>query len=132
MTTYQIDTAHSTIDFSIRHLMIAKVRGRFTEFAGTLELDEANLSRSTVKAEIKAGSITTANDQRDTHLRSPDFFDVERFPHLTFESKRIEQRGDELVLTGALTIRDVTQDVSLLVENLGTTADPWGNQRVAF
>lgn len=132
MTTYQIDTAHSTIEFSIRHLMIAKVRGRFTDFAGTLELDDSNLASSTVKAEIKTASITTANDQRDTHLRSPDFFDVEQFPLITFESKRIEQRGDDLVLTGALTIRDITQEVSLSVENLGTAADPWGNQRVAF
>ena len=132
MTTYQIDPAHSTIEFSIRHLMIAKVRGRFTEVAGTLELDAADLARSTVKAEIKTASITTANDQRDAHLRSPDFFDVERFPLISFESKRIEDRGDHLVLTGALTIRDVTQDVSLSVENLGTATDPWGNQRVAF
>jgi polyisoprenoid-binding protein YceI len=132
MTTYQIDPAHSTIEFSIRHLMIAKVRGRFTEVDGTVELDETDLTRSTVKAEIKATSITTANDQRDTHLRSPDFFDVERFPLLTFASKRIEERGDDLVLTGSLTIRDVTHDITLAVENLGAATDPWGNQRMAF
>lgn len=132
MTTYQIDTSHSTIEFAIRHLVIAKVRGRFTGVTGTLELDEANLARSTVKAEIKTASITTANDQRDTHLRSPDFFDAEQFPLITFESKRIEERGDELLLTGALTIRDVTQDITLEVENLGTMTDPWGNQRMAF
>lgn len=132
MTTYQIDTSHSTIDFSIRHLMLAKVRGRFTEFSGTLELDEADLTRSTVKAEIKAASITTANDQRDTHLRSPDFFDVEQYPLITFESQQIEQRGDDLVMTGMLSIRGVTNAITLEVENLGTAVDPWGNQRVAF
>ena len=131
-TTYQIDTTHSSIEFSIRHLMIAKVRGRFTQFTGTVELDEPDLARSTVKAEIQAASITTANDQRDTHLRSPDFFDVEKFPVLTFESKRIEQRGDDLVMTGALTIHGVTKDVTLAVENLGTATDPWGNSRIAF
>src|SRR5881394_3052 len=104
MTTYQIDTTHSAIEFSIRHLMIAKVRGRFTEFSGSLELDDADLAKSRVTAEIKAASITTANDQRDTHLRSPDFFDVEKYPVLTFASTSIQQRGDELVLTGKLTI----------------------------
>lgn len=132
MTTYQIDTTHSAIEFSIRHLMIAKVRGRFTEFSGSLELDDNDLTKSTVTAEIKAASITTANDQRDTHLRSPDFFDVEQYPLLTFASTSIQQRGDELVLTGKLTIRGVTNDVTLTVENLGTAADPWGNQRIAF
>lgn len=132
MTTYQIDTTHSAIEFSIRHLMIAKVRGRFTELSGVLELDDADLTKSKVTAEIKAASITTANDQRDTHLRSPDFFDVEKYPLLTFASTSIEQRGDELVLTGKLTIRGVTNDVTLTVENLGTAADPWGNQRIAF
>lgn len=132
MTTYQIDTTHSAIEFSIRHLMIAKVRGRFTEFTGSLELDEADLTKSKVTAEIKAASITTANDQRDTHLRSPDFFDVEKYPVLTFASTGIAQKGDELVLTGKLTIHGVTNDVTLTVENLGTAADPWGNQRIAF
>lgn len=131
-TTFHIDTTHSSIEFSIRHLMIAKVRGRFTQFTGTLELEEGDLARSTVKAEIAAESITTANDQRDTHLRSPDFFDVAAYPQITFVSSRIEERDGELVMTGALTIRGVTNDVTLAVENLGTAADPWGNQRIAF
>lgn len=131
-TTYQIDTTHSSIEFSIRHLMIAKVKGRFTEFTGTLELGEDDLPQSTVKAEIKAASITTANDQRDTHLRSADFFDVEQFPLITFVSSKIVEHKGELVMTGALSIHGVTKEVSLAVENLGTAADPWGNQRIAF
>jgi polyisoprenoid-binding protein YceI len=131
-TTFQIDTTHSSVEFSIRHLMIAKVRGRFTQFTGTLELEDGDLTRSTVKAEIDAASITTANDQRDTHLRSADFFDVAAFPQITFVSKQIVEKNGELVLNGALTIHGVTNDVTLAVENLGTAADPWGNQRIAF
>lgn len=132
MTTYQIDTSHSAIEFSIRHLVIAKVRGRFTEFGGTLELEDDDLTHAKVQAEIKAASITTANDQRDTHLRSADFFDVDNNPLLTFTSTKIEARGNDLLLTGALTIRGITNEVALTVENLGTAIDPWGNTRVAF
>ncbi|HEY5952460.1 MAG TPA: YceI family protein [Kofleriaceae bacterium] len=131
-TTYQIDTTHSAVEFSIRHLMIAKVRGRFTQFSGTLELDEGDVTKSTVKAEIQAASINTAEDKRDAHLRSADFFDVEAYPLITFASKQIEERGDELRVLGALTIHGVTKDVTLTVEKLGTAKDPWGNQRVAF
>jgi polyisoprenoid-binding protein YceI len=131
-TTYQLDTAHSSIEFSIRHLVIAKVRGRFTQFSATIELDEQDITRSKVKAEIQAESITTAEEKRDAHLRSPDFFDVARFPLITFESQRIEKDGSDLVMTGALTIHGVTKTVTLAVENLGTAKDPWGNHRAAF
>jgi polyisoprenoid-binding protein YceI len=132
MTTYQIDTTHSSIEFSIRHLMIAKVKGRFTQFTGSLEVPGDDLTQAKVTAEITASSVTTANDQRDTHLRSADFFDVEKFPTLTFVSKQIVEKSGEYVLTGALTIHGVTKDVTLAVENLGTAADPWGNTRIAF
>jgi polyisoprenoid-binding protein YceI len=131
-TTYQIDTTHSSIEFSIRHLVIAKVRGRFTRFGGSIELDEADLTRSRVLADIEAASISTSEEKRDGHLRSPDFFDVEKYPVIAFASTKIEQKGDDLRLTGALTIHGVTRDVVLAVESLGATKDPWGNQRVAF
>lgn len=132
MTTYQIDTSHSNIDFSIRHLVIAKVRGRFTQFSGTVELDDADITKSTVRAEIIAASISTNEAKRDEHLRSADFFDVEKFPLLTFVSKTIAKDGDDLKLVGALTIHGITRDVTLAVEQLGATKDPWGNQRLAF
>ena len=131
-TTHQIDSSHSNVEFSIRHLVIAKVRGRFTQVAGTLELDATDITRSKVTAEIQAASIATAEDKRDAHLRSADFFDVENYPVLTFASTKIERDGDDLRLTGDLTIRGVTKQVTLAVEQLGTAKDPWGNQRVAF
>ena len=132
MTTFQIDTTHSSIEFSIRHLVIAKVRGRFAKFTGTIELDEGDVTRSAVTAEIDAASIHTNDEKRDAHLRAGDFLDVEAFPKITFASKRIERAGSDLRLTGALTIHGVTRDAVLDVEQLGALKDPWGNQRVAF
>jgi len=131
MTRYQIDTTHSSIEFSIRHLVIAKVRGRFTKFTGAIELEE-DLARSSVSVEIEAASITTNEDKRDAHLRSADFFDVESFPLLAFTSKQVELDGSDLRVTGALTIHGVTRDVVLVAESLGTAKDPWGNERIAF
>ena len=132
MTSYTIDTSHSSIEFSIRHLVVAKVRGRFTRFTGSIELDPADVTRSRVTAEIEAASISTNEEKRDAHLRSADFFDVETFPLLTFASKRVEQVGSKLHLTGDLTIHGVTREVVLRVEQLGLTTDPWGNRRAAF
>ena len=132
MTTFQIDTTHSSIDFSIRHLVIAKVRGRFTKFSGTIQFDDADITRSTVSVEIDAASIHTNEEKRDAHLRAADFLDVEKFPTMAFTSKAIERKGDDLRVTGALTIHGVTRDVVLDVEQPGTVKDPWGNQRLAF
>jgi polyisoprenoid-binding protein YceI len=132
VTTFQIDTTHSSIDFSIRHLVIAKVRGRFTKFTGTIQLDEADITRSTVAVEIDTASIHTNEEKRDAHLRAADFLDVEKFPVMTFTSKQVERAGDDLRVTGALTIHGVTRDVVLDVEQPGTIKDPWGSQRLAF
>ncbi|HUQ08146.1 MAG TPA: YceI family protein [Kofleriaceae bacterium] len=132
MTTYNIDASHSNIEFSIRHLVVAKVRGRFTRFSGALELDPADITRSRVSAEIEAASISTNEEKRDAHLRSADFFDAETFPLLTFASKRVEHVGRLLHVTGDLTIRGVTREAVLRVEHLGLAKDPWGNQRAAF
>lgn len=131
-TTFQIDAPHSSIEFSIRHLVIAKVRGRFARFKGTIELDDSDVTHSSVTAEIEASSISTNDDNRDGHLRSADFLDVEKFPLITFASKQIHKSGSDLELTGALSIHGVTCDVVLQVEQLGALKDPWGNQRVAF
>jgi polyisoprenoid-binding protein YceI len=133
--TWKIDNAHSQIDFAVRHMVVAKVRGRFNAWAGELDLDEKDLTRSSVKVEIDAASIDTGNGQRDGHLRSPDFFDAEKFPKLSFRSKRIEKGGpgrDRYRVVGDLTIRDVTREVVLDAEALGIGKDPWGNDRAAF
>jgi polyisoprenoid-binding protein YceI len=135
MTTsnWNIDTVHSGINFSVRHMVVSKVRGRFAKFSGELAIDDGDLTRSSVNVAIDAGSIDTGNAQRDTHLRSADFFDVETFPELRFRSTRIEQRGDaRYAVVGQLTIRDVTREVSLDVEFGGRARDPWGNERVGF
>lgn len=131
-TSYQIDSSHSNVEFSIRHLMIAKVRGRFTQVAGTLEIDSTDITRSKVTAEIQAASITTAEEKRDAHLRSADFFDVEKFPLITFASTKVERDGEDLRVTGNLTMHGVTREITLAVEQLGAAKDPWGNARMAF
>lgn len=130
--TWNIDTTHSTIAFSVRHLVFAKVRGRFDDFAGTIELAGDDLTRGVASVEIRTASIDTGVADRDTHLRSPDFFDVERFGTMKFSSTRVEKNGDRLRVTGDLTIRDVTKSVVLDVESHGRAKDPWGNDRVAF
>jgi polyisoprenoid-binding protein YceI len=135
MTTnaWNIDAAHSGINFSIRHMVVSKVRGRFTKFTGAVKLDEGDLTKSTIEASIDASSIDTGTAQRDAHLRSPDFFDVERFHELRFSSTRIEKLAeDRYRVVGGLTIRDVTREVTLDVEYAGRGKDPWGNERVAF
>ena len=132
-TNWNIDATHSGINFSIRHMVVSKVRGRFARYTGTVDLDETDLTRSVVEATIDASSIETGTPQRDAHLRSPDFFDVEKYPELRFRSRRIEQLGTARYrLVGDLTIRDVTREVSLDVEYGGRAKDPWGNERIGF
>jgi polyisoprenoid-binding protein YceI len=133
MNSYVIDTAHSAIHFSVRHMVFAKVRGRFDRWSAELVLDDRELPRSSVTVSIDAASIDTGNDKRDAHLRSPDFFDAERFPALTFRSTGVVAgRGGKLALSGLLTIRDVTREVVLEVEEEGRGKDPWGDERVSF
>ncbi|HEX3697014.1 MAG TPA: YceI family protein [Polyangia bacterium] len=130
---WNLDTVHSDISFSVRHMVVSKVRGRFGKFSGNIELDESDLARSVVEATIDASSIDTGTAQRDDHLRSADFFDVEHFPQIRFRSTAIETLGKERYrLTGELTIRDVKRDIALDVEYGGRGKDPWGNERVGF
>jgi polyisoprenoid-binding protein YceI len=132
-SNWTLDTAHSGVTFSVRHMVVAKVRGRFADWRGTLELDEADLSRSRVDVEIDARSIDTGNAQRDEHLRSADFLDVQQFPTLRFESRRVETAGaDGLRIVGDLTLHGVKREVTLDVERGGNAKDPWGNQRAGF
>lgn len=132
-SNWTIDNSHSGIHFKIRHLVIAKVRGSFTRWSSKIALDPNDLSRSSLEVTIDAASITTNEDKRDAHLRSADFFDVERFPALTFRSRRIERlTADRLKVVGDLTIRDVTREVALDVSHEGGGKDPWGNTRFGF
>jgi polyisoprenoid-binding protein YceI len=135
MTTsnWNIDATHSGVSFSVRHMVVSKVQGRFAKYAGAVTVDDADLTRSTVDATIDASSIDTGAPQRDTHLRSPDFLDVEKFPELRFRSKRVEKLAEARYrLVGDLTIRDTTREVSVDVEYGGRATDPWGNQRIGF
>lgn len=122
---YKIDPTHSTVGFSVKHMMVSNVPGRFTEFTGTITFDEKDPSKSSVNATIKAASINTDNTQRDNHLRNSDFFDVEKFPEIKFVSKKIEKRGDQWVAVGDLTIKDVTKQVEIPFE-LATLNTPRG------
>lgn len=131
--TWNIDPTHSSIGFSVRHMVFAKVRGQFRDFSGTVRLDPADLSSGTAVVEIDAKSIDTGVGDRDDHLRSAEFFDVEQFPKLRFAGSRMEHAGgDRYRLHGELTIRDTTRPVVLQVEFAGTAKDPWGNTRAAF
>jgi len=133
VSTWKIDPAHSVAEFKVKHMMISNVKGRFTGVSGALYLDENNVANSRVEASIDAGSISTGDAQRDGHLKSADFFDVEQYPTLTFRSTRVVPAGEgELKAAGELTIHGVTREVTFAVE--GPTApakDPWGNTRVA-
>jgi polyisoprenoid-binding protein YceI len=132
-TTWNIDLAHTVIGFSVRHMLVAKVRGRFAKFAGTLRLDESDPSRSVAEVTIDATSIDTGVAERDAHLRSADFFDVEGFPNLHFHNTRIQLLADARYrVVGNLTIRDVTREISLDVEYGGRAKGPWGGEHMGF
>jgi polyisoprenoid-binding protein YceI len=130
-TTWNIDPVHSVAEFKVKHMMISNVKGQFTRVKGTLALDEADFTDSRVEASIEAASINTRDDQRDAHLKSADFFDVEKFPTLSFNSTRITRIADgELAVAGDLTIHGVTRNVVFTVEGPSAPAkDPWGNAR---
>ena len=129
---WTIDPSHSAVTFSSRHLGVGKVRGRFKALEGTLRIGERPQD-SEVEVRIDAASIDTGTEQRDDHLRSPDFLDVERYPHLTYRSTALERTGEDgFVLQGELTIRDVTRPVDLEVTYDGAGHDPWGGTRTAF
>jgi polyisoprenoid-binding protein YceI len=133
-TTWSIDPVHSVAEFKVKHMMISNVKGQFAKVSGTLTLDESNLADSRVEASIEAASIETRDPQRDAHLKSADFFDIEKFPTLSFESTRISLvREGALAVEGNLTIRGVTHKVLFSVEGPTPPAkDPWGNTRVAL
>ncbi len=129
--TWVVDASHSTIGAVARHLVVSKVRGRFEEFEGTITVGE-DIMESGVSLTIAAASINTGSEDRDAHLRSPDFLDVENFPELTFTSTSVIPNGTGWRMTGDLTMRGETHPVSIDFEFLGVYPDPWGNQKAAF
>jgi polyisoprenoid-binding protein YceI len=136
MTTWKIDPAHTTLEFSARHMMITTVKGRFSELEGTVTMDDADPSRSVAEVTIQAASIDTRTEQRDQHLRSGDFLDVESHPAITFRSTRIQGNpvspGDSFTLEGDLTIRGTSKPVTLEATYEGEGKDPWGGTRRSF
>jgi len=135
-STWTIDASHTAAEFSAKHMMITTVKGRIADVRGTIVLDEADLAKSTVEVELAAASIDTRNEQRDGHLRSADFLDVEQFPTITFASRRVEgarlEEGERFQVVGDLTIRGVTREVTLEATYEGRGRDPWGGERVSF
>jgi polyisoprenoid-binding protein YceI len=131
--SWQIDPAHSHVQFTGRHMMIATVRGHFERFGGTVDFDEANPENTLVDVEFEAASLNTGNADRDNHLRSPDFLDAQNYPYLYFKSTRVESLGGNRGrLYGDLTIRNVTRPVRLDVEYLGQSRSPWGTVNAGF
>jgi len=130
---WQVDGAHSAVNFTVRHMVISKVRGRFTRWNATLALDSADIASSSVDVEIEAASIETGVADRDAHLRSPDFLDAAKHPTLRYKSRLVELASkDRLRVVGDLTIGGTTREVVLDVEYGGQGKDPWGNQRIGF
>lgn len=131
--TWKLDDTHTTLGFSARHAMVSKVRGRFNEFEGSFTIDGAAPEKSTANVTIKSASIDTRNADRDTHLKSADFLDVEKNPDITFVSTGVKHSGgNDFVLTGDLTISGVTHSVDVELSYAGTSQDPWGGTRIGF
>lgn len=128
-----IDPAHTRAEFTARHMMVTNVRGQFTDITGAVDFNEENPTQSTLDVKIGVASINTREEKRDAHLKSPDFFDAENYPYLTFKSKRVQKTGDNTGrLVGDLTIRDVTKEVTLDVEYNGQAKSPWGTTSAGF
>ena len=130
--TWTIDPSHTRLGFVARHAMVTKVRGAFEDVAGTIVIDAANPSGSTANVTVQLASINTGSADRDAHLRSPDFFDVEVNTEMTFASTAVKQDGDEFVMLGDLTIKGVTRPIELELEPTGVATDPFGNVRAGF
>lgn len=131
--TYSIDRNHTRLEFSAKHMMVTTVRGSFEDFAGTVEVDGDDPTSARAQAVVKTASLWTGVEMRDNHLRSDDFFGVEKYPEMTFQSTAVEKTGENTYkVTGDLTIRDVARPITLEVEVEGQIIDPWGNERVGL
>ncbi len=131
MSTYQLDPSHSSINFSVKHMMIAKVHGGFEKMSGVLSYDSKNPTDTTVSVNIEVASINTRDTARDTHLKSADFFDAEKYPSITYKSVRVQEHKGDLTIVGELTIHGVTQPVTVELERPSEEMkDPWGNLKI--
>jgi polyisoprenoid-binding protein YceI len=131
-STWKIDASHSNVEFAVKHLMISTVKGQFADVEGEIVIADGNPSQSSVTATLKAGSIDTRTGQRDDHLRGADFLDAANFPEITFKSTRITGDQSDFKVTGNLTIRGVTREITLEATNEGAGRDPWGGERIGF
>ncbi len=131
-TTWSLDASHSSVEFAVKHMMITTVKGSFADVAGTLSIPGDDLAQASVNVTIQTASVTTRNEQRDGHLRSPDFFDAEKFPTITFASKSVTKQAAGYALVGDLTMHGVTKEVTLAVTDNGAGKDPWGGTRRSF
>jgi polyisoprenoid-binding protein YceI len=134
VSTWKLDAAHSVAEFKVKHMMISNVKGSFSAVSGALALDETDYTHSNVEVSIPVATLTTGDAQRDGHLKSPDFFDADKFPTITFKSSNIDSTGGaDYSVTGNLTIHGVTKPVTLAVEDVSEPSkDPWGNQRIGL
>lgn len=130
--TYAIDGAHSSVGFTVRHMVVSKVRGSFTEIKGSIQYDSEDVTKSSVSVTIPAESVNTANSDRDEHLRNADFFDVENHPELSFVSSSVSKKGDGFLLEGMLTMHGVSKPVEIPFQVNGPIQDPWGNTRMGI
>ncbi|HVT03749.1 MAG TPA: YceI family protein [Thermoanaerobaculia bacterium] len=131
-TAWKLDPSHTSVEFSAKHIMITTVRGRIADVEGTIYTDEGNPGNSSVEAVLKGESLDTRSLQRDEHLRSADFLDVEKYPTITFRSTRVEGSKEEFKVIGDLTIRGTTKEITLAVTFEGSGKDPWGGERIGF
>jgi polyisoprenoid-binding protein YceI len=130
--TYTIDKDHSTIEFMVKHMGISNVKGTFKDYDGKIEMDEKSPNKDTASIKIKTSSIETGTAKRDEHLKSPDFFDVAKFPEMSFETTKVSKKGENWTVDGKLTLHGVTKPITLKATFGGKTTDPYGNERVAF
>ena len=132
MARYDVDPEHTTIGFSAVHMLVSNVRGQFMDYSGFIDMDPDANSVKAIEATIKTASINTHHEKRDTHLRSPDFFDVEKYPTMTYKLKSYRKTGDQYTAVGSLTLHGVTKDITLVGTLIGVTKDPMGNIRAGF
>jgi polyisoprenoid-binding protein YceI len=132
-TTWVIDPVHSNVEFGVKHMMFTTVKGHFAGITGTITVDEANPANSSANVEIEVASVDTRDEKRDAHLRSADFFDAEKFPHITFTTTRVEPKGgNDVRVHGNLTIHGVTREIALDASRIGQGKNPWGMEVAGF
>jgi polyisoprenoid-binding protein YceI len=129
---WNIDPQHTSVEFAVRHMVVSTVRGRFDDFTVDADIDADNLSATRGTVAVKTASVNTREDQRDAHLRSPDFFDAETYPDMKYTITRVEGSGGDYAITGDLTIKDITREVTLQADVTGPVVDPWGGTRLGL